>query len=167
MRRHLRSSTALRASAGGFSLIELVIVVVIIGIIGAIAIPRMSRGASGASNSALVANLSVLRNAIDLYNVEHEGKFPAFDKITDQLTKKTDINGNVEGGGASDGGPYIYGPYVRSIPPLPVGAQKGETGFTSSLDTSTAAGWVYDEATGEITANSDASDENDTAYNTY
>ncbi len=49
-----------------FSLIELVIVVVIIGIVAAIAIPRMSRGSEGAAESSLVADLSVMRKAIDL-----------------------------------------------------------------------------------------------------
>ena len=153
-------------SRSGFSLIELVIVVVIIGIIGAIAIPRMSRGTDGASDSALIANLSVLRNAIDLYAVEHNGDYPAQSKITDLLTKRSDAQGNVDdGGGAADG--YIYGPYVRNIPPLPVGAQRGETGFTSSQDDTTAAGWVYDEATGEITANSSGSDDAGKAYVNY
>ncbi len=58
-----------------FSLIELVIVVVIIGIVAAIAIPRMSRGSEGAAESSLVADLSVMRKAIDLYAVEHIGDF--------------------------------------------------------------------------------------------
>ena len=57
-----------RQTNKGFSLIELVIVVVIIGIIAAIAIPKMSRGSAGASDSALTGDLTVLRNAIELYN---------------------------------------------------------------------------------------------------
>jgi len=65
------SATAARRPARrGFGLIELVIVVVIIGIIAAIAIPRMSRGSQGAADSALAGNLSVLRNAVDLYQTE-------------------------------------------------------------------------------------------------
>ena len=67
-----------RPTPRGFSLIELVIVVVIIGIIGAIAIPRMSRGAKGAADSAVTANLTVLRNALDLYSTEHVGVYPTW-----------------------------------------------------------------------------------------
>ena len=69
-----------------FSLIELVIVVVIIGIIGAIAIPRMSRGAAGAADSSLVADLAVMRSAIDLYKAEHGGDLPKLTTFSDQPT---------------------------------------------------------------------------------
>ncbi len=135
----------------GFSLIELVIVVVIIGIIGAIAIPRMSRGAAGASESALTGNLSVLRNAIDLYATEHDGNFPDLDDIAEQLTGYTDIHGNVNPDDERDP-PYIYGPYLRSVPPLPVGPNRGETGFADTQGAANA-GWIYDEDTGHIEPN--------------
>lgn len=149
----------------GFSLIELVIVVVIIGIIGAIAIPRMSRGAAGASDSALVANLSVLRNALDLYAVEHNNTYPALATISDQLTKRTKADGSVDDGSGAAGG-YIYGPYIRSIPPLPVGAEQGNNTFTGSSGTADA-GWVYVASTGEVTANSSESDAAGKAYASY
>ena len=61
-----------RNARRAFSLVELVIVVVIIGIIGAIAIPRLSRGAEGAKDSSLRGNLSVLRSAIEFYEVVAE-----------------------------------------------------------------------------------------------
>lgn len=156
-----------RKNHAGFSLIELVIVVVIIGIIGAIAIPRMSRGADGAAESALVANLSVLRNAIDLYAAEHNGNYPtSATTITDQLTKMTDAAGNVDDGAA--GSDYIYGPYVRQIPPLPVesevaGAQTSRT-FAAVAGTANA-GWVYDASTGQVVANSTLQDAEGNAFN--
>ncbi|MFN3166843.1 MAG: type II secretion system protein [Phycisphaeraceae bacterium] len=133
----------------GFSLIELVIVVVIIGIIGAIAIPRLSRGAEGASDSALAGDLAVLRNAIDLYATEHNGTYPALATIENQLTMYTDINGNTN---ATKTGAYIYGPYIRKIPALKVGAESGETAFTDTLGTADK-GWVYDEDTGVVYSN--------------
>src|SRR6478672_10320323 len=80
----------------GFSLIELVIVVVIIGIIAAIAIPRMSRGSAGAADNALAQNLAILRNAIDMYQTEHNGAYPApagSATIEDLLTKYSDAGG--------------------------------------------------------------------------
>jgi len=132
----------------GFSLLELVIVVVIIGIIAAIAIPRLSRGTAGAADSSLSGNLAVLRNAIDLYNSEHPGKFPTLAKIDLQLTKYTDASG-------ADGdrdATHTYGPYVRKIPPAPVGPEKDKTGFTDTAGTA-GKGWVYDEKTGEVKVN--------------
>src|SRR5206468_11939598 len=87
----MRSKRATQAK--GFSLIELVIVVVIIGIIAAIAIPRLSRGAAGAADSALSGNLSVLRNAIDLFATEHGGTYPAVATFATQLTQLTGGSG--------------------------------------------------------------------------
>lgn len=152
-----------------FSLIELVIVVVIIGIIGAIAIPRMSRGAGGASESALVANLSVLRNAIDLYATEHGGQFPTVANIQAQLTQFTDDAG---GTSSTKTTTHIYGPYLRAVPPMPIAsAHKGDTGIAAS--DGAGVGWIYTESTGAISANAvdemgtPITDDTGTAYTSY
>ena len=132
----------------GFSLLELVIVVVIIGIIAAIAIPRMSRGAAGAAEAALTGDLAVLRNAIDLYTVEHGGTPPAEATFEAQLTTYTDSVGDAQ---ATRDTTHYYGPYIRKIPPLPVGARKGATGVKAT--DGAGIGWIYIESTGSITAN--------------
>ena len=100
-----------------FSLIELVIVVVIIGVIAAIAIPRLSRGAEGAGESALKGNLAVMRNAIDLYVTEHVGSYPKLATFKDQMTLYCNASGATS---VAKGGTFIYGPYLRAIPPLSV-----------------------------------------------
>lgn len=130
-----------------FSMIELVIVVVIIGIIAAIAVPRMSRGAEGAKDSTLTANLTVLRNAIDLYQTEH-GAWPTTAKFVQQLTTYTDDSGSDS---ATKTGAFVYGPYIREIPALPVGANKGQSGVAAA--SAATIGWIYDPATGKIRAN--------------
>lgn len=131
-----------------FSLIELVIVVVIIGIIAAIAIPRMSRGAAGAQDSTLIANLRTLRNAIDLFYTEHSNTWPTAAAITDQLTL---FSNDAGGTNTSRSSTHIFGPYVREIPALPVGAKRGSRGIAAADDT--AIGWIYTESTGAIRAN--------------
>lgn len=138
----------------GFSLLELVVVVVIIGIIAAVAIPRMSRGSAGAADAALSGNLAVLRNAIDMYAAEHTGTFPTAANVADQLTKYTD-----SAGGTADtrDATHLYGPYVRKVPPLPVGAAKGNTGIADK--TGTGVGWIYNATTGDITSNTTAKEE--------
>jgi general secretion pathway protein G len=154
-----------------FSLIELVIVVVIIGIIAAIAIPRLSRGASGAADSALAGNLSVLRNAIDLYATEHGGTYPALATFEAQLTQFSDTSGTTSAGKTPTA---IYGPYIRKIPTLPVGPA-GYKNTTTAVDGSTgspgtsAGAWFYNPSTGEIKANlaDSEKDVSDKAYNTY
>lgn len=143
----MNSSNTMRKRQG-FSLIELVIVVVIIGIIGAIAIPRLSRGAEGASDSALAGDLAVMRNAIDLYATEHKGAYPALATIEAQLTQYTDVSGNTS---ATKGGAYIYGPYIRKVPALKVGAEAGKTTFADAAAAGVA--WIYDATNGTIKAN--------------
>ena len=158
----------------GFSLVELVIVIVIIGVIAAIAVPRMSRAACGADDAALRGSLRVLRGAIYMYAVEHANEWPAQDKnlqtFIDQLTKRTNAAGVA---GATDG-EHIYGPYLRSIPAVPVGPNNGATGVKFKEDGNVAMGgadadkgWVYNFKTGHIYANSDESDESGVEYKTY
>ena len=149
---------------GGFSLLEVVIVVAIIAILAAIGIPRMSRGSRGANDSAVSGNLAVLRNAIDLYAAEHGGGYPAVATIADQLTKYSDTSGTTS---ATKVSPYIYGPYIRSIPPLTVGARKNQTGIKAADDPNT--GWIYDVATGGIKTNTTDAEVDDAGkkYNAY
>lgn len=137
-----------RTTRRGFSLIELVIVVVILGIIGAVAIPRMSRGAEGASESALVSNLATLRGAIELYAAEHGNTFPSAATFNDELLLYTNAAG---GTSATKTGAFIYGPYLRAVPALPVGTKQGNAGVAAA--DAAGVGWIYDETTGAITAN--------------
>ena len=136
-----------RRRLSAFSLIELVIVVVIIGIISAIAIPRLSRGSAGAADNALRGNLAVLRSAVELFAAEHDGIYPDATTFEAQLTGKTDITG-APGATAA----HIYGPYLREIPPLPVGTtRKGSSGVADS--DAAGVGWIYDGTTHEVRAN--------------
>ena len=156
----MRSARKSRA----FSLLEVVIVVAIIAILAAIAIPRMSRGSRGANDSALSANLAVLRRAIDFYATEHAGTFPTENDIADQLTQYTDIWGDFQ---PTSDSTHIYGPYLRSIPPVPVGLRKGATGISNSAGVT--IGWIYGEDTGAIRSNTLPAETDDTGkkYSDY
>ena len=156
-----------------FSLVELVIVVIIIGTISAIAISRVSGAATGARDAALRGNLAALRSVIDVYAGEHGGTWPGADgddtTLIGQLTKGTDTNGNV----GATAGVHIYGPYLRSIPPLPVGPYTGATGVEMQTNNPPAAnenaglGWAYNYEVGKIIANTDDLDKEGTPYSSY
>ena len=148
----------------GFSLLELVIVIVIMGIVAAVAIPRMSRGSAGAADSALSGNLSVLRSAIDMYAGEHNGAYPAVADIEDQLTLYSSAAGATN---ATKSSTYLYGPYLRKVPSLPVGAAKGSSGIAAA--DGTGVGWIYTAASGDITSNTTASekDSSEKKYSDY
>ena len=160
------SRLAARVHKSGFSLIELVIVVVIIAIIGAIAIPKMSRGAAGAGDSALIQDLSVLRSALDLYQTEHGGTYPTAANMPNALLQYTDANGTIS---ATSTSTCIYGPYLRSVPTLPVGAKKGQNGIDIAVNSGTATvGWIYNTTAGTIQANTTPeADVKGTLYSAY
>jgi prepilin-type N-terminal cleavage/methylation domain-containing protein len=162
-------------SSRGFSLIELVIVVVIIAIIGAIAIPKMSRGAQGAGDSALMQDLSILRSGMDLYNAEHPTKpldgTATAAGVTAALTQYSDALGNTN---PTKSNVFIYGPYVKQVPALPVGsgAEKGSITITgpaaaTTAGTVTTAGWLFTGT--DFIANLPATDTDakTVPYNTY
>ncbi|MHC4581203.1 MAG: prepilin-type N-terminal cleavage/methylation domain-containing protein [Planctomycetota bacterium] len=147
-----------------FSLLELVIVVAIIAILAAIGIPRLSRGTRGASDAALLNNLALLRNAIDIYAAEHASTYPTTANIANQLTQYTNEAGEAQ---ATKDTTHIYGPYMRSIPPLPVGVRKGGTNIAAA--DANDVGWIYTESPGTIRANTAASEKDDTGklYSDY
>jgi general secretion pathway protein G len=147
----------------GFTLLEMMLVVVIIALIAAIAIPKFSRGAAGANDSAVAANLAVLRNAIDMFQAEHGGTYPAVATFVNQLTQYTDSTGAAQ---ATKDATHIYGPYLRNIPALPVGAAKGNNGVAAA--TGTGVGWIYTVATGLIQTNTTTeTDSTGVLYTTY
>lgn len=135
-----------------FSLIELVIVVVIIGIIAAIAIPRMSRGATGAAENSLKADLALLRNAIELFQTENGGNYPATAAaVQTALTGYSDGNGGTTAYVATRPTGFPYGPYLKDVPKLPMGTNKD----LNTIGTSVAAGtaWVFDTTSHDFKAN--------------
>ncbi len=132
----------------GFSLVELVIVVVVIGIIAAIAVPRISRGSQGATEAALEGNLSILRKAVEIYAAEHNGLYPTAAGIEDQLLKYTDLQGNVSDVRTQK---HMYGPYLRQLPPLPVGLREGQRSIATS--DANDVGWIYEPDSGDIRPN--------------
>lgn len=164
-----------KVKKSGFSLVELVVVIVIIGILAAIAIPRFSRGATGAGNSALAANISTIRNAINLYATEHNGAFPGpdADGFKDKLTKYTDQSGTVS---ATKTNTCKYGPYLAAIPPCPVGENAGKSTASDVLVVAssppvpapaTGEGWIYNATSGEFGPNTAATDDGGKAFKDY
>lgn len=162
-----------RTRRRGFSLIELVIVIVIMGIISAIAIPRLSRGARTAGASALKSDLATIRNGIELYAAEHDGKYPD-GGFVNQLIEFSNATGSATS--PTKTGTEVYGPYLKEFPPLPVGTKKDAMGVHVSTDGAEVPplgaatdGWWYNTVTNVIRANLPDADVDDDGvkYNTY
>lgn len=147
-----------RHAPTGFSAIEGIIVLVILGTIAAIAIPRMSHAGQNATESTLAGDMAVWRNALDLYQRDHNGAYPK-DSMTlaAQLTQYTDISGDTAG---SRDATHVLGRYLRSVPPLPVADPHdssavpcGSTSIGPTLiggaptgPVANGYGWLYDGA---------------------
>jgi type II secretory pathway pseudopilin PulG len=123
-------------------------VIVILGVIAAIAIPRLSRGSQGSSDTACVRDVQVIQKAIDLYAAEHNGAFPNPAMIADQLTLYTDHTGATS---KAKTPAHPFGPYLRTVPPLPTGPNKGASNISAAPGV--GVGWIYDPAEGTITPN--------------
>lgn len=131
-----------RLAAPGFTLIELLIVVIIIAILAAIAIPQFANTSGDAQESALSANLSTMRSAIELYRVQHRNVYPSVatsvptanaaactaaggtigtgaigsnTAFTEQLTMFSNANGDTCSV-RDPGNVFALGPYIKAIP---------------------------------------------------
>ncbi len=123
----LRSSVSKARRA--FSLVELVVVVLIIGILAAVAAPKMFDTSTKAKESATKASLSIVRNAIELYNAEN-GTYPASSAVLPAA-----LANYIKG-------PFPKSPYANNTDTIKQGTASGGT-----------EAWVYDPATGNFWVN--------------
>ena len=143
--------------ASGFTLVEILIVVVILGILAAIVIPQFTNASESAKSSSLQSQLQTIRSQLELYQVQHNGNYPAAggngaaagDLPTwAQMTTKTDVDGVAVAAGA-DG----FGPYLQQCPTNPfVNSNVFADHFTYDAATGTISAVGFDEVTGEYTA---------------
>lgn len=168
----------------GFSLVELVIVVVVLGLLAAIAVPRISRGTISAAESTLRKDLMTMRSAINHYAAEHHGDHPGqhradgsrnndgtLDDFVGQMLHYTNPGGQI----VDADHPNALGPYLVGPPRLNVGVNAGSNGnkmqfdFSPELqaDDNIPVGWLYNPVTGNIIANSQASDSRGKRYQDY
>ena len=185
--------TLRRAGPSGFTLIELLIVVIILAILAAIVIPQFSSSTADAKEAALDANLASMRNAVELYKVQHTnnifpgavassggagactggtkgtGALNTAQAFTDSMLMYSDAAGQTCT--LSDATDYKFGPYLRKAIP-----SDAITGSTAIVVTSTGApiapaaatgGWAYDTKSGQIVMNSNATDSKGAAYSTH
>ena len=144
----------------GFTLIEMLIVVILLGILATIIIPQVSVSTDDAKLNTLSANLSQLRNAIELYYYQHSNAYPGASvpatkpgDVTDeatafvaQLSRYTDASGNIAN---TKDATYKYGPYLKggALPKNPYNDKTDVTVDTTEDDItekdSTGAGTGY------------------------
>ncbi|MCD6218571.1 type II secretion system protein [bacterium] len=66
----------MKKSQNGFTLVELLVVITIIGILIAIAVPNYSKIKNKARDTQVRAGISVIMNALENYQLNHDGLYP-------------------------------------------------------------------------------------------
>ena len=140
----------------GFTLVELLIVVIILGILAAVVIPQFNTAAAESKEAAVASDLATVRQAIELYKVQHNDSFPTSSFVA-QLTAGTDVTGAA---GSK------YGPYIRNVfPANPIDSTSTvATPATMPSAPTSAGGWIYATGNGEFRANVSGSGPSGTAY---
>jgi len=104
----------------GFTLIEILIVVMVLGILAMVIVPQITVSTQDAKTSTLESNLATMRNAIELYAVQHNNVYPggngadaaaAATAFVNELTKYTNAAGATSDSVDTD---YPFGPYIKN-----------------------------------------------------
>ncbi len=132
-----------RSMSAGFTLVEILIVVVILGVLSAIVVPQFSNATAEASRTQTYDELQRVRRAVAVYYLRNASQFP----------EVTDGDGNAGAWGA------LVGPssgYLRSAPVNNYvggsGAQLIKIAASADSTFSSAYGWIFDPATGNVWA---------------
>jgi len=162
----------------GFTLIEILIVVMVLGILAMVIVPQITVSTTDAKVSTLQTNLVAMRNAVELYSIEHNGAYPGLYNgltltdgapvasaagtvvvaFTKQLTQYTDANGLFA---VTKDATYKFGPYIKgaALPKNPftdtitVACDITEDDITVKAADGTPTAWKFYTITGILLAN--------------
>ena len=115
----------------GFTLIELLVVIAIIGLLASIILASLNSARKKGRDARRSADLSQIRNALELYASDNNGNYPAYSSTL--LT--TDLAGLVP-------------TYMSTLPKDPVGPDNTSTGYRYCTDANGYAILAHPERTG-------------------
>src|SRR5437762_7043921 len=128
-----------KSNRGGFTLIEILLVVVILGILGALVYPHFANARAEAADKAARTQLQNLRGQIEIYKVQHGGALPDLITNWNPLVNATVYNNKT------------VGPYIPRAPKNGFNNMSNVVDGDGSAPAASAAGFVYDYASGSGT----------------
>ncbi len=168
-----------QSSRAGFSFLEMLIVLAILGTLAAIVILGFRDPSDKAKEAAAKENLQKLRNAIELYAVQHKGvppgypegdvsKTPLSTTFTQQLCNATNSDGEYAPSGTAG---YPLGPYLPEIPENPFNNKNTVKVLGNAVQFSASAtdgfGWICKPLTKTIRLDYPATDSEGARYYDY
>lgn len=145
---------ARRGQFPAYTIVELLIVVVILAILAALIIPAFNDISVEASETTLRSDLEIMRRAMEIYYLEHKGKYPT------SLTALARYTSEAGAMSSNKTAIYKYGLYIKQIPPCPTGPNKGATGWGAAnanpptvVNNIPTVGWLYHWQTGGVWIN--------------
>jgi general secretion pathway protein G len=135
-----------------FTLVEILIVVVILGILAAIVVPQFTNATQDAQGGNLKAQIKSVQNQIELYKAR-----------TNAYPTLVELNANASAAGSLDithgWSVLIDQKYIKTAPRNPAAPNTATcqnwavvAGLPGACPGGTDAGWVYDEASGTLSA---------------
>lgn len=136
----------------GFTLVELLIVIIIIAVLAAVVVPKFASSGNRSKESALRADLKLVRNAVELFRHD-TGVYPA--QLSDLTAGTAPASGLDEAGNSKAITASDYkGPYLQTLGKDPVSG--------NNFNYSTTAGSV-----GKVTSSASGNGSDGTAYSTW
>jgi len=133
--------------------IEGVIVVVLLALLAATLAPQFRFSEGDSEDARLRETLHVLRGQIELYRVQHDNTPPGVTgPLMEQLTRRTDVAGNVGTGPQHRFGPYLVGDEFPANPVTGLSGVAIDHRLPPFVPQDPENGWVYSKATGELRA---------------
>jgi general secretion pathway protein G len=133
-----------------FTLVEILIVVVILGILAAIVVPQFTNATQDAQGGNLKAQIKSVQNQIELFKAR-----------TNAYPTLVELNANPTLAGGLDmthgWSVLIDGKYIKTAPRNPAAPATASNwavvaGLPGPAPAGAAAGWVYDETSGTLSA---------------
>jgi general secretion pathway protein G len=162
-----------------FTLVELILVITILGILAALVLPTFQGNVVTAKESAAKSDLMTLRAQIEVYKLQHNQYPPGYVNgsgapiatVTLQLIGTTTVAGQASPS-TIPSDPFLYGPYLKSIPKNPfndlntIAYVDVATAFSAAVD-GTSSGWLYKKETAEVVLNWTGADSKGVNYYDY
>ena len=133
-------------------LFEVAVAVVLLVILFALIAPHVGQASDDARMVVLLANLQTIRSHLEVYKVQHCGRYPDKDFIR-QMLCYSNSDGETSDGPAKE---YPFGPYLHAIRENPFSGMAWvrvvHSPRTRYMPPQQEAGWWYNAATGEFRA---------------